>query len=210
MTLTMQQRADAYATSEYGRRFPESIPRVGREQGRDVLYGIWVIGNDYRNPSASYGSYPRGYLGRLMALFPDVTNPQAYNGYQGAGWLPTLHAFAGSVPAGHYIRCDVQGDVEERYSVLDLPKRHGRDFVLEIADPPYSALDAEKYKTPMIDRRRCLAALAEVAASGGHLAWLDTCWPMHSKTQWLTVGRIFVQRSTNHRVRVLSLFERVA
>lgn len=208
-TLTMQQRADAYAASEFGRRFPESVPRVSREQERDVLYAIWVIGNDYRNPSRYYGSYPRGYLERLMALFPDVTDPQTHCRYRGPGWLPTLHAFAGSVPPGHYIRCDVQGDVEARCSVLELPERYGRDFFLQFADPPYSGPDAEKYGTPMVDRRRCTAALAQVAQPGGFLCWLDTCWPMHSKRQWVTVGRIFVQRSTNHRVRLLSIFRRV-
>lgn len=39
---------------------------------------------------------------------------------------------------------------------------------------------------------------------------IDCVWPMHTKDQWVTVGRVLVQRSTNHRVRVLSLFERVA
>ena len=62
----------------------------------------------------------------------------------------------------------------------------------------------------MIVRGKVTRALAEVVRPGGHLAWLDVCWPMHNKTQWVTVGRIFIQRSTNHRVRVLSIFEMVA
>ncbi len=206
--MTLQDRADAY-TRAYP-DWPASWPRVVQEQGRDVLYATWVIGNDYRNPTKYYGSYPKGYLDRLMALFPDVTDPQTHGGYRGEGWLPTLHAFAGSVPPGHYVRCDLQGDVEARCSVLHLPQRFGRDFFLEIADPPYSPADAEKYGTPMVDRRRAIAALAQVAQRGGFLAWLDTCWPMHSKREWLTVGRILIQRSTNHRARVLTLFERAA
>lgn len=138
-----------------------------------------------------------------MALFPDVTDERRC-----PGWQPTLHVFAGSVPLGHYLRCDVMGDVELRCSVFELPARCGLDFELVIADPPYTAADAARYGTAPISRVKAMAALAAVTRRGGHLAWLDTCWPMHSKREWLTVGRILVQRSTNHRVRVLTLFER--
>jgi hypothetical protein len=40
--------------------------------------------------------------------------------------------------------------------------------------------------------------------------WLDQVWPMHRKDEWRTVGRILLQRSTNHRVRLVSIFERAA
>ena len=40
------------------------------------------------------------------------------------------------------------------------------------------------------------------------VVWLDTVWPMHRKDTWRTVGRILLQRSTNHRVRLVTLFER--
>ena len=84
-----------------------------------------------------------------------------------------------------------------------------RQFPLVIADPPYSAEDAKRYGTPMVNRVKALDALAAVVPVGGHLVWLDTAWPMHSKQQWLTVGLIAIVRSTNHRVRLLSVFERV-
>ena len=198
MTLTMQQRADAYAASSYGQRFSESIPRVGREQGRDVLYAIWVIGNDYRNPSKYYGAYPKGYLDRLMALFPDAGTS-------------VLHVFSGSLPPGPYVRCDSHQPSDLNCNVMDLPMvlKSKPKFRLGCADPPYSTPDAAKYGTQMIVRGKVTRALASVIRIGGHLAWLDTAWPMHSKTQWVTVGRIFIQRSTNHRVRLLSIFERV-
>jgi len=172
---------------------------VGREQGREVIYAIWVIGNDYRNPTTFYGAYPRGYLDRVMALFPDVQN---------CGRI--LHAFSGSMPeSDNYDRCDLMQGAEYQCNVYDLPGKTDKKYDLILADPPYSAKDAKEYGTPGVDRGRALSALADVADEGCHLGWLDTCWPMHSKKQWVTVGRIFIQRSTNHRVRLLSLFQRV-
>ena len=166
-----------------------------------MCYGVWVIGNDYRNKTAYYGAYPPGFLDRVQALFPDVAAAD------------TLHAFSGSLPAGDYARLDInpaqQPDVVG--SVYDAERLFAARarFELVIADPPYSQEDAMHYNTTMIDRRRATAALAAVVAPGGHLVWLDTVWPMHNKKQWLTVGRIFLLRSTNHRVRLVSIFERV-
>lgn len=202
--MTLADRVDAFKAVFPNRQ--ASWPWLVREQGRDVLYGIFVIGADYRNKTRFYGAYPNGYIDRVMALFPDRVDDVGLRGE-----LTTLHVFSGSVPAGGYMRCDVRQEAELPVSVYDLPLViGGLQFELVIADPPYSASDSEKYETKMIDRRRALAALADVTVPGGHLAWLDVCWPMHSKRQWLTVGRILVQRSTNHRARVLSIFERAA
>lgn len=195
--MTLVDRLQAFR-----RAFPKRVaswPWLVEEDGRAVLYAVWVIGADYRNKTRYYGAYPVGYLARVMALFPDV----------GAGYL--LHVFSGSLPPGPYTRCDVQGDAELRCSIYDLPTCiKPLRYRLVIADPPYSAADAQRYGTPMINRRKALAALAEVTEPGGYLVWLDTVWPMHAKTQWLTVGRILLQRSTNHRVRLVSIFERAA
>lgn len=201
--MTLGWRVDQFKAAYP--KVPASWPWLTREQGRDVLYAVWVIGNNYRNKTQFYGSYPPSFLPRVLALFPDAGGN-------------VLHAFSGALPAGDYSRLDLvdhdgvpdlrfhQGTVYDAGVIFI-----GRDpFRLIVADPPYSKVDATKYGTPMIDRRRALAALADVTQPGGHLAWLDTVWPMHSKRQWVTVGRILVQRSTNHRVRLLSIFERVA
>lgn len=176
---------------------PASWPRLVREDSRSVLYATWVMGADYRNKSRFYGAYPPSFLKRLMALFPDATQ--------------VLHAFSGSLPPGPYMRLDINpahqpdivGSVYHAASLVN-----GFGFQLVCADPPYSSADAERYATAPVNKTRAVRALADVTVAGGHLAWLDTCWPIHSKKQWLTVGRILVQRSTNHRVRVLTLFER--
>lgn len=206
--MTLIERAAAYNASFA--KFPASHLRVVQERGGDVLYGTWVLGNDYRNKTPYYGAYPPGYLERMAALFPDAT----------ADPTKALHVFGGSLPrSSHYTTVDINPDLDPDFccSVYDLPdrinlalgQRHGR-FGLVLADPPYSAADAEKYGTAMVDRRRAIAALAQVTRVGGHLVWLDVCWPMHRKAEWRTVGRVTLIRSTNHRVRLISIFERQA
>lgn len=177
-------------------QWPAAWPWIGREQQHECLYAIWVLGNDYRTRTAYHGAYPHGYLARLMALFPDADPDR------------TLHAFSGALPPGPYVRCDCVQPAELHGNVYDLAQLTTTPFSLVLADPPYTPTDAARYGTPPVDRRRALDAIAAVTVPGGHLAWLDLQWPMHQKTVWRTVGRIYVQRSTNHRVRVCTLFER--
>ncbi len=197
--MTLQQRAAAYAAAFP--KFPAAWPRVVQERKHDVLYATWVLGNDYRTRSTYYGAYPHGYLPRVEALFPDLVAGEA-----------VLHVFSGSMPASsRYLRLDANAELQPDVvgSVYDAARLFGQQFQLVLADPPYSAADAEKYGTPMVNRGKALRSLAQVTQAGGFLVWLDVCWPMHRKDQWTTVGRILLQRSTNHRARVVSIFERV-
>lgn len=191
-------QAVANYNKAYAGRYPSSTLHVGIEQGRNVIYGTWVIGNDYRNKSTFYGAYPKGYLDRLAAMFPAAHT---------SGDI--LHCFSGGLPTGNYVRLDSEQDAELRGNVADVTTLTARKFSLVIADPPYSEDDAKKYNVPLLDRGKATRALAAVVPPGGYLCWLDTVWPMHSKDLWVTVGRITVIRSTNHRVRLLSIFERV-
>lgn len=176
---------------------PDAWPYVS-PSGR-WLYGTWEIGADYRNKSSFYGTFPPRFLERLMTLFPDA------GGH-------VLHVFSGALPPGPYVRLDLEASrgADVTGNVYDVATLFpAQSFRLIVADPPYTPADAKLYGTPMVHKRRAIAALAAVARPGAHLAWFDTCWPMHNKKQWRTMGRILVQRSTNHRVRVLTLFERV-
>jgi hypothetical protein len=202
--MTLQHRAAAYAAAFA--KWPAGWPTLVQEQGRDVLYATWLLGNNYRNASRFYGSYPPGYVDRVMALFPDVREKRPLND-------GVLHVFSGSLPDGPYTRLDCNPTltpdiVGSVYDVATLLK--GYHWPLVLADPPYSSADAVHYETAMVDRRRALAALAQVTRVGGHLVWLDVCWPMHRKREWVTVGRITIVRSTNHRVRMATIFERAA
>ncbi len=195
MTLRMRDRADAYRMAFPNQ--PAAWPTIVVEDGRHVLYARWLIGAAYGNLTPLYGSYPRGYLSRVLALFPDLAR--------------VLHAFSGSLPAKIGTRLDVRPETGAELigSVYDVKALAGRRmFDLILADPPYSEQDAKHYGTKMINRRRAIAALAEVTRPGGFLVWLDTVWPMHSKRDWVTVGRIALTRSTNHRIRDITIFER--
>lgn len=178
---------------------------------RDVLYATWLIGATWGNESPFYGSYPRGYLKRVSALFP--TEPRTMRD-RGIESREILHAFSGSLAAGPYVRLDINPELEPDVigTVYDAQKLFlsRRPFRLVIADPPYSSADAEHYGTPMVNRGKAIRALAAVMKPGGHLVWLDVVWPIHAKAQWKTVGRITVIRSTNHRVRMATIFERAA
>jgi hypothetical protein len=201
--VTLIERANAYAAAFP--KFPASHFRVVQEGRGECLYATWLLGNDYRNKTKFYGAYPPGYLPRVMALYPDVVASEAL--------LPvTLHACSGSLPVGDYTRLDLRTECEVPGSVYDAPAllEGYPKYSLILVDPPYSSADAEKYGTAMVDRRRAVAALAQVARAGGHLVWLDTVWPIHRKAEWRTVARITLVRSTNHRVRLVSIFERQA
>lgn len=203
MCFTLQQRADSYA-----RTFPE-WPRswsLVLGDGEDArLLAEWQFGQDYHNESEYYGAFPGNYLARLAALFPEhAIRP---------GMLPlgagrVLHAFSGSLAPGPYDRCDLNQEVEYRCDVRDLPSRVSAAYDLIIADPPYSDEDAAKYKSPPLDRGAMTTALAAVTVTGGFLCWLDTAWPMHRADEWSDVGHVFVVRSTNHRARLLTIFQR--
>ncbi len=197
--MSLQDRAASYL-----RAFPQCQDAVWVAGGGRWLYGCWQIGQNYTNASRYYGAYPHGFIKRVMALYPEHAAPK-FPGH-------VLHVFSGSLPkSDQYERCDVAQDAEIQASVYDLP-----NIVLNylprlvIADPPYSPDDAEKYGTPSVNRGKAMRALAQVTEPGGHLVWLDTVWPMHRKAEWHYYGAIQLIRSTNHRVRLVSLFERKA
>ena len=188
--MTLQERADAYHLT-----FPK-YPTMWAD--KDWLMGVWVLGNMYKRANGYYGAFPGNFLKRTLALFPDRTQ--------------TLHLFSGTLPAQPgEVTIDSQVTDLVRPSVVadakKLPFPEGRfDFIL--ADPPYSAKDAENYQTPMVSRRHVMAEVARITAPGGHLAWLDTVRPMYRATEWKQVGAVMVLVSTNTRTRCLSIFER--
>lgn len=188
---TLEQRAACYAHAfpHYRASWPVVWDRW--------LSATWMLGNNYKG-SGYYGAYPPGYLPRLMALFPDCGT--------------VLHLFSGSLPKGPYTRLDSnpanQPEVVADAHTMDtiLPLNY---FDLLCADPPYSKEDAVHYGTPMVNRRLVLQQAHRVLKPGGFLAWMDTILPMYRKAQWQHWGNLTLIRSTNHRVRLVSLFTKV-
>ena len=110
---------------------------------------------------------------------------------------------------------DMHGPEQGRFptwqgDLFDMPEEWAGRFDLVLADPPYSAEDSIKYDCPAPNRGKIMRSLRRVCKRGGNLVWLDQVWPMHRKAEWKTWGTIGLVRSTNHRVRLVSMFEAVA
>ena len=162
------------------------------------IVGTWIMGNNYHVKSGYYGGYPHGYLKRIKALFPDKTK--------------VLHIFSGKIDQG-----ELPGDtvdlntelkptfVDDVQSLVNVPIEN---YDLVLADPPYSVEDSEHYQPTMIKRNKVMKALGSRATPGTHVVWLDQVLPMFRKDQWSIVGVIGMVKSTNHRFRVITIFEK--
>jgi hypothetical protein len=200
----------------YNERYPDR-PGLSCNAAGTMVGGCWAIGACYKNPNPLYGAYPYGYLERVHCMFSDALRIlHVFSG--GLTYMAALDAAASARPdATQYVSVelvDVHGPKRGRYptwqgNVLDMPTEWSASFDLILADPPYSAADAEKYDCPPPNRRAAMQALRRVTAPAGNLVWLDQVWPMHRKDEWRTWAQIGLVRSTNHRVRLVSIFEAV-
>ncbi len=164
------------------------------------ILGIWVMGNNYKVKSDYYGGYPAGYLRRIKALFPDKHNP--------------LHLFSGKVEldilGGDTVDMDEELEptfIDDAQTLVNVPIE---EYDLILADPPYSVEDADHYKPTMVKRNKVMSSLGKRAVKGTHVVWLDQVLPMYRKDQWDMIGLIGMVKSTNHRFRVISIFEKCA
>ena len=149
--------------------------------------------------SGYYGGYPQGYLKRVRALFPDKQS--------------TLHLFSGKVNTAEFPgdTCDINPDLNPTF-VADAHMLEGvpiETYDLIIADPPYSAEDADHYGTPLVNRNKVVEVLSQRMRPGAHLAWLDQAQPMYRKDLLKPEAAVAIIRSTNHRFRVLMIWRRL-
>ena len=163
-------------------------------------HGMWFLGNSWAVKSGYYGGYPQGYLKRLRALFPDKSR--------------VLHLFSGKVNTAEFPgdTCDVNPTLEPTF-IADAHVLTGvpiEEYDLIVADPPYSAEDADRYGTPLVNRNKVVAALAPRMQPGAHLAWLDQVQPVYRKDLLKPEAAIGVVRSTMHRYRCLLIWRRVS
>ena len=157
------------------------------------------MGNDYRVKSTYYGGYPAGYLRRIKALFPDKKT--------------VLHLFSGKVDlaviSGDTVDLNKENEptyIDDAQTLTNVPLEK---YDLVLADPPYSVEDCDHYQTSMIKRNKVMAALGKRLQSGTHVVWLDQVLPMFRKDQFKIVGVIGMVKSTNHRFRVVTIFEKI-
>ncbi len=161
---------------------------------RDCIEGIWVMGNNYTTKTNLYGAYPYGYLERIYSLFPLIKKQ-------------TLHLFSGSLPDSEdYDKIDFNtGFNAENFSEV-IPHDI---YELILADPPYSIEDCDHYGCCMVKRNIVFKQAYNVLKKGGHLIWLDQVLPNYKKEEFKIIGRIGMVKSTNHRFRVITIFEKL-
>lgn len=176
--------------------FPKSLFIAA--DGRVV--GTWIMGNDYRVKSGYYGGYPAGYLRRIAALFPDRER--------------VLHVFSGQVDTAALPGNTVDINpataptwVADAHHLHEHVPLHAYDLVL--CDPPYSVEDAEHYQTTMVQRNVVMKSLGAGMRTGARVVWLDQVLPMYRKDQWKMEAAIGMVKSTNHRFRVVTVFQRL-
>lgn len=191
----------------YNQKFP---PGLAEHEGLNDqplngrIYGVWVIGNNYKNNSDFYGEYPHSVKERILALFPDAKN--------------ILHLFSGTLKEiATEGKREYTYDISNKFSpticddVRSITK-HG-DFLktidLVLADPPYEKSDFEKYGCEPFNKAQVLRDLGVVMRPGSHVVWLDTRKPMYSKETWFLVAEIMVSISTNHRYRGICIFQKL-
>lgn len=188
--MTLQDRIDNYV-DETG--YPRSL--FISEDGRIV--GTWIMGNNYTTTSY-YGAYPHGYLKRIKALFPDKKS--------------CLHLFSGKVDTNIFpgktvdINPELCPDYVDDAQTLD--KVPLEDFDLVCCDAPYSVEDCDHYQTSMVKRNKVMDSLGKRLTPGSHVVWLDQVLPMYRKADFSLTGVIGMVKSTNHRFRVVNIFER--
>lgn len=205
----------------YNAAFPKRVPL---SEAGGIIGGTWMIGSCYKNPNGLYGAYPHGYLDRVHAMFPGARNIlHVFSGgltvdmAVSAAWPPARwvenfnHEDITATPGYDMELVDLGGEGRHpttECSVEELPLDWDEKFDLVLADPPYSKDDAAIYGPEMYNCRRVMSELHRVTKVGGTLVWLDQKWPMHKKTMWKTFATIGLVRSTNHRMRLVSMFDR--
>jgi hypothetical protein len=161
------------------------------------INGVWIMGNNYTT-KGDYGSYPHGYIKRMDGLFPDS--------------VPSLQLFSVNLPkSDNYIRFDIH---PESADVVGDAHRLSEYFAENMfqtifADPPYSIEDCEHYGTPMVNRNQVVKECYKILKPSGFLIFLDQVLPMYRKDEFRIVGVIGMVKSTNHRFRVVVIFQKI-
>ena len=159
---------------------------------RDVIEGIWVMGNNYQTKSNLYGAYPHGYLDRIYTLIEPIENE-------------TLHLFSGSID-DKYDKVDFNVGIDAECMSDILP----HNFYSRVyADPPYSIEDCDHYGCCMVKRNKVFNECYNIMKTGGYLVWLDQVLPQYKKIQFDIIARIGMVKSTNHRFRVITIFKKI-
>jgi len=182
--MNLEERVD-----NYHKTFPKYSRLI---INNNVIEGIWVMGNNYTTKTDLYGAYPYGYLARIHSLFPKTNK--------------MLHLFSGSLPdSEEYDKVDYNTGIDAHEMSKILPENF---YNLILSDPPYSIEDCDHYGCCMVKRNVVFKECYKIMESGGYLIWLDQVLPNYKKIEWDIVARIGMVKSTNHRFRVVTIFQK--
>jgi hypothetical protein len=189
------ERILSYNESEYGKKYVMS-----KFYGDSVRqYATWFLGNNYQNTSTYYGAYPPMYWKRIQAFVKPNDK--------------IVHLFSGSLEKGDYIRVDMNPDMNPDVICKseDVDKHIQHDSIdVVFADPPYTQADSNiGYKGNFPNKKKTLHSIHKILKKDGIVIWLDTCLPMFRKTEYKLIAVITIIISTNHRVRLVSVFQKV-
>jgi hypothetical protein len=168
----------------------------------DIVCGFWMCGNNYHNKSPLYGAYPPCYLPRMKLLFPEEFKHNV------------LHLFSGSINVDNepnVLTLDINPDFHPMIvdNAVNVGQHFNGDVDLILADPPYDN-NHLKYGTEKVNKKKVISASTKALRTGGFLVWLDTIMPIWSKADgWKLRGTIGLLQSTNHKVRVATILEKV-
>lgn len=177
----------------YNQAFPK-WPNMFYE--KNWIIGCWSIGNNYASKNKFYGEFPRGFLKRLMSMFPDKKN--------------ILHLFSGSLEPGDYTRVDISDKFNPDIlgSAENISELTDEKFDLIICDPPYQKSDSEIYGCKHPNKFKVTKECNKIATDDAHLCFLDERLVMYRKREWTRIADILITRSTNHRFRAVTIFEK--
>lgn len=186
--------------SNYNNAFPKFSMQAPLCATNRWIYGVWIIGNDYKNKQNYYGEYPPTFLKRVYSLFDNIRT------------LDVLHLFSGSLSEKDIgDKFDINPDTNPTYvgDANNLSNIVERKYDVIFADPPYSEEDALHYGVSLISRNKVVKECYKILKPCGILVWLDQVYPMYRKVEMKMIGTIGVIRSTNHRVRFVFIWMKI-
>lgn len=184
-----------YNEGVYGVKYPDS-----KFTGTTRPQATWFLGQNYQNATTYYGAYPPMYWKRIQTFVKPGDK--------------VVHLFSGSLPrSDDYVRVDMDADLNPDVCCRseEVDKHIAPNSVdIVFADPPYTQADSVKgYKGNYPNKKATLTAVSHILKPNGIVVWLDTCLPMFRKTELELAGVITILISTNHRVRLASVFRKV-
>ena len=178
----------------------ENVNKVNKKWPKTIydkgwIYGLWYCGTSFQK-SIYYGQYPSTFVKRILGMFHGQS---------------ILHLCCGRCKIPGAVNVDMHNlpEVDVIADVENLPESlKANQFDVVLIDPPYSELDAQRYKVPrLVNAQRVMQQAKQSLKIGGYLCWLDEKYPSYRRPEWQLVGLIGIVTGFERRTRILSIFK---